>query len=47
MISFAEMVKTDAHIEHIRWRLLDESADIAKSEARQRQREDKKTGKQV
>jgi rRNA-processing protein EBP2 len=41
------MVKTDAHMERIRQRLLDESAGIAKSEARRREREGKKIGKQV
>lgn len=41
------MVKTDAHMERIRQRLLDESAGIAKSEARRREREGKKVGKQV
>jgi len=44
---FAEMVKTDTHMERIRQRLLDESAGIAKSEARRREREGKKIGKQV
>ncbi|KAN0125325.1 Eukaryotic rRNA processing protein EBP2 domain containing protein [Lactarius tabidus] len=44
---FAEMVKTDAHMERIRQRLLDETAGIAKSEARRREREGKKIGKQV
>jgi hypothetical protein len=44
---FAEMVKTDAHMERIRQRLLDESASIAKSESRRREREGKKIGKQV
>lgn len=44
---FAEMVKADAHMERIRQRLLDESAGIAKSEARRREREGKKIGKQV
>jgi rRNA-processing protein EBP2 len=44
---FAEMVKTDSHMERIRQRLLDESAGIAKSEARRREREGKKIGKQV
>jgi rRNA-processing protein EBP2 len=44
---FAEMVKTDAHMERIRQRLLDESASIVKSEARRREREGKKVGKQV
>jgi hypothetical protein len=32
------MVQTDAHMEHIRQRLLDESAGIAKSEARRHER---------
>jgi rRNA-processing protein EBP2 len=44
---FAEMVKADAHMERIRQRLLDETAGIAKSEARRREREGKKIGKQV
>jgi hypothetical protein len=44
---FAEMVKTDAHMERIRQRLLDEGASIAKSESRRREREGKKVGKQV
>ncbi|KAI9508749.1 eukaryotic rRNA processing [Russula earlei] len=44
---FAEMVKTDAHMERIRQRLVDESAGIARSEARRREREGKKVGKQV
>ena len=44
---FAEMVKTDAHMERIRQRLLDESASITKSEARRREREGKKVSKQV
>ena len=44
---FAEMVKTDAHMERIRQRLLDESAGIEKSEVRRREREGKKIGKQV
>jgi hypothetical protein len=44
---FAEMVKTDAHMERIRQRLLDETAGIAKSEERRREREGKKIGKQV
>ncbi|KAI0059587.1 eukaryotic rRNA processing [Artomyces pyxidatus] len=44
---FAEMVKTDAHMERIRQRLLDEGAGIKKSEERRREREGKKFGKQV
>ncbi|KAA1474755.1 eukaryotic rRNA processing [Dentipellis sp. KUC8613] len=44
---FAEMVKTDAHMERIRQRLLDENADIKRSEEKKREREGKKFGKQV
>ncbi|KAF8513778.1 eukaryotic rRNA processing [Gautieria morchelliformis] len=44
---FAEMVKSDAHMERIRQRLLDESAGIKKGEEKRRQREGKKFGKQV
>ena len=44
---FAEMVKSDAHMERIRQRLLDEGAAIKKSEDARRQRENKKFGKQV
>lgn len=44
---FAEMVKTDAHMERIRQRLLDESTAIKNSEYRRKQREGKKFGKQV
>ncbi|KAG6872015.1 hypothetical protein C0995_013893 [Termitomyces sp. Mi166 len=44
---FAEMVKTDAHMERIRQRLLDESAGIKKSEDKRKEREGKKFGKQV
>lgn len=44
---FAEMVKTDAHMERIRQRLLDESAGIKKTEEKRREREGKKFGKQV
>ncbi|KAL0575384.1 rRNA-processing protein EBP2 [Marasmius crinis-equi] len=44
---FAEMVKSDAHMERIRQRLLDESAGIKKSEEKRREREGKKFGKQV
>ncbi|KAF9262992.1 eukaryotic rRNA processing [Marasmius fiardii PR-910] len=44
---FAEMVKSDAHMERIRQRLLDESASIKKSEEKRREREGKKFGKQV
>ncbi|OBZ69028.1 putative rRNA-processing protein ebp2 [Grifola frondosa] len=44
---FAEMVKSDAHMERIRQRLLDESASIKRSEDKRKEREGKKFGKQV
>ncbi|KAH8113502.1 eukaryotic rRNA processing [Phellopilus nigrolimitatus] len=44
---FAEMVKSDAHMERIRQRLLDEGASIKKSEDKRKEREGKKFGKQV
>ncbi|KAI6044914.1 eukaryotic rRNA processing [Pisolithus marmoratus] len=44
---FAEMVKSDAHMERIRMKLLDERAGIKKSEEKKREREAKKFGKQV
>ncbi|QRV92349.1 rRNA-processing protein ebp2 [Ceratobasidium sp. AG-Ba] len=44
---FAEMVKSDSHMERIRQRLLDERAGIQKSEVAKKQRELKKVGKQV
>ncbi|KAI0729590.1 eukaryotic rRNA processing [Fomitopsis betulina] len=44
---FAEMVKSDAHMERIRQRLLDESATIKRSEDKRKEREGKKFGKQV
>ncbi|KAF9222943.1 Ebp2-domain-containing protein [Gyrodon lividus] len=44
---FAEMVKSDAHMERIRSRLLDERAGIKKSEEKRKEREAKKFGKQV
>jgi len=44
---FAEMVKSDSHMERIRQRLLDESAGIKKGEEKRREREGKKFGKQV
>jgi rRNA-processing protein EBP2 len=44
---FAEMVKSDSHMERIRQKLLDERAGIAKSEEARRQRQLKKVGKQV
>jgi len=44
---FAEMVKSDAHMERIRQRLLDENATIKRSEEKRKEREGKKFGKQV
>ena len=44
---FAEMVKSDSHMERIRQRLLDEGAAIKKSEDKRKEREGKKFGKQV
>lgn len=44
---FAEMVKSDSHMERIRQRLLDESATIKKGEEKRREREGKKFGKQM
>ena len=41
------MVKSDAHMERIRQRLLDERAGIQRSEEKRREREGKKFGKQV
>ncbi|TEB40151.1 eukaryotic rRNA processing [Coprinellus micaceus] len=44
---FAEMVKSDSHMERIRQRLLNETAAIKLSEDKRKQREGKKFGKQV
>ncbi|WFD28869.1 rRNA-processing protein EBP2 [Malassezia nana] len=44
---FAEMLKTDEHMERVRQRLLDESASIKASEEAKRQRELKKYGKKI
>ncbi|EKM79510.1 hypothetical protein AGABI1DRAFT_114057 [Agaricus bisporus var. burnettii JB137-S8] len=44
---FAEMVKSDSHMERIRQRLLNETAGIKKSEEKRKEREGKKFGKQV
>lgn len=41
------MIKSDAHMERLRSRLLDERAGIKKSEDKRREREGKKFGKQV
>ncbi|CAG7853074.1 SubName: Full=Related to EBP2-required for pre-rRNA processing and ribosomal subunit assembly {ECO:0000313/EMBL:CCA70824.1} [Serendipita indica DSM 11827] len=44
---YAEMVKSDAHMERIRQRALDETAGIKRSEEKRREREGKKFGKKV
>lgn len=44
---FAEMVKSDSHMERIRQRLLNESAEIKRSEDKRKERQNKKYGKQV
>ena len=44
---FAEMVKSDSHMERIRQRLLDESAGLKRAEEKRKEREGKKFGKQV
>ena len=44
---FAEMIKSDAHMERIRQRLLNEAAGLKKSEDKRKEREGKKFGKQV
>lgn len=44
---FAEMVKSDEHMERVRQRLLDERAGIQASEEARKQRELKKFGKKV
>ena len=41
------MVKSDAHMERIRQRLLDEGASIKRSEEKRKEREGKKYGKQI
>jgi rRNA-processing protein EBP2 len=41
------MVKSDAHMERIRQRLVDETAGIKRSEEKKREREGKKFGKKV
>ena len=41
------MLKSDAHMERVRQRLLDESAGIKRSEEKRREREGKKFGKVV
>lgn len=44
---FAEMVKSDSHMERIRQRLLNESAEIKRSEDKRKERQNKKYGKQI
>ncbi|KAI1785524.1 eukaryotic rRNA processing [Ganoderma leucocontextum] len=44
---FAEMVKSDSHMERIRQRLLDEGAGMKRAEDKRKEREGKKFGKQV
>jgi hypothetical protein len=44
---FAEMVKSDAHMERIRVRLLSESSALKRAEEKRKEREAKKFGKQV
>jgi rRNA-processing protein EBP2 len=44
---YAEMLKSDDHMERIRQKLLDESASIKASETAKKQRHLKKFGKQV
>lgn len=44
---FAEMLKTDAHMEKVRERLIDEAQGMKKSEDAKKQRLLKKFGKQV
>lgn len=44
---YAEMLKSDEHMERIRQKLLDDSADIKASEQAKKQRHLKKFGKQV
>lgn len=41
------MVKSDAHMERIRQRLVDETANIKRGEEKKREREGKKFGKKV
>jgi rRNA-processing protein EBP2 len=44
---YAEMVKSDVHMERVRTRLVDEASGIKKSEAAKKQRDLKKYGKQI
>ncbi|KAF9644072.1 Ebp2-domain-containing protein [Thelephora ganbajun] len=44
---FAEMVKSDSHMERIRQRLINESAEIKRSEEKRKERRNKKYGKQI
>jgi len=44
---FAEMVKSDSHMERIRQRLLNESAEIKRGDEKRKERQNKKYGKQI
>ena len=44
---YAEMVKSDEHMERVRTKLVEEAQGIKKSEAAKKQRELKKYGKQI
>ena len=44
---FAEMVKSDSHMERIRQRLLNETAEIKRGEDKRKERQNKKYGKQI
>ena len=44
---FAEMVKSDSHMERIRHRLLNETAEIKRGEDKRKERQNKKYGKQI
>jgi rRNA-processing protein EBP2 len=41
------MVKSDSHMERIRQRLLNESAEIKRGEEKRKERQNKKYGKQI
>ena len=41
------MVKSDSHMERIRQRLVNESAEIKRSEDKRKERQNKKYGKQI
>ena len=44
---FAEIAKSDSHMEHIRQRLLNESVEIKRSEEKRKERQNKRYGKQI